>query len=273
MKAKLYIPQGPKRICHRVLSLIPTLVVLRGTPEFHKGSHELTLIALRTDVGKTNHQIVLKQTLDYNVPINPSEVKVDGKAINHIKLIIGHIVLEYEVDLGFRDILDASMLNELLEHFEEYAFRVLVGCFRVIDNEAADNFILDDVEQEIKLVGFAEELKRDDYHFEVVLFIEQIVYYLWHLLYLAQLLVYVLNAQHLAVLIQLLLLPTHAQVESVHLLVERSQEDHRAFVLLLYLQQISNESPVAVYIDSKLPLGHEIDLVTGVLIQECISIA
>ena len=53
--------------------------------------------------------------------------------------------------------------------------------------------------------------------------------------------------------------------------MQGDQEDHGAFVLLLNFEEVSDELPVAVDVDSKLPLRHKEDLVAGVLVEESIS--
>lgn len=111
---------------------------------------------------QTNNQVVLKKTLDYNVTIDSGQVKVNGKTINHIELIMSDIVLQDEVYLGFRDIFNSSMLNEFLQHLKENALRVLVGCLGLIDCQAGYNFIFYYIKEEVELICFTQELKRDD---------------------------------------------------------------------------------------------------------------
>lgn len=50
------------------------------------------------------------------------------------------------------------------------------------------------------------------------------------------------------------------------------QEYHGTLVLLLYFEQVRNESPVAVDVDSELLLGHEVDLVGWVFVQKGVRV-
>jgi hypothetical protein len=85
------------------------------------------------------------------------------------------------------------MLNKFLKNFEENTFGVLVSGWGLICRERTDDFVLDNVEEKLKLVCLAEKFQGNDYHFQVVLFIQQIVHYFRDLSYLSQLLVDVLN--------------------------------------------------------------------------------
>lgn len=56
------------------------------------------------------------------------------------------------------------------------------------------------------------------------------------------------------------------------MLVDGDQEDHGAFELLLDFQQVRDQFPVAVDIDSKFLVSEVVYLVAGVLIEEGVGV-
>lgn len=122
--------------------------------------------------------------------------------------------------MRLRDVFYPAMFDELLQHLEEYAFRVLERGRGAVNGETSNDFVLGHVEEEVKLICLREELNRSDNHLEIVFLIEQVVDHLRYFLDLPQLLADVLNAQHLTVLAELLLLTFNAKIKSVGLLEE-----------------------------------------------------
>lgn len=70
-------------------------MTLRETPKLYKRSHKLDLIALGANMGQAYNKIILQQTLNDDIPIDSGEIEVNCEPVNHIELIILHIVVKY----------------------------------------------------------------------------------------------------------------------------------------------------------------------------------
>lgn len=220
-------------------------------------------------MGQADHQVVLQQALDDDISIDPGQIEVDGQHVEHLQPFLLYEILQDGAQLRLRDVLYPAVLYEFLQDAEEDCLSIQGAA---LYGQAAHYLVLDDVEEEVELVGFGQELERNDDHLQVVLLPKQILQYFGHFSDLAQFLVDILDGQHLTILCQFLLLSLDAQIEPVGLLMQGDQKYHGALILLLHLQQVGNESPVAVDVDSELFLGHEVDLVGGVLVEEGVGV-
>ena len=91
-------------------------MILREPPKLDKRSDKLNLIALSANMSQADNQVILQQTLNDNTSINPSEIKIDGQSIDHVKLFIFNKIFQNLVKLSFRNIFDSSMFNELFKY-------------------------------------------------------------------------------------------------------------------------------------------------------------
>lgn len=101
----------------------------------------------------------MKKALDYNITVYSIQIEVNSKPIDHIQLVVSYIVLKDEVYLCLRNVLYPSVLDEFLKDFEENALGVFISWFWLVDNKAANDFILYDIEQEVKLISLTQKLK------------------------------------------------------------------------------------------------------------------
>lgn len=99
--------------------------ILGTSPEFHKGSNELTLIPLSADMRKTHHTVLLQECLNYDISIDSMQIKVNGEAIDHINSLYRNVIVKNPLELRLRDILYSSMLNEFVQGFEENCLGVI----------------------------------------------------------------------------------------------------------------------------------------------------
>ena len=63
---------------------------------------------------KADYKVVLKEALYDDTSVDPGEIEVDGKTIDHIKLIVLNIVFENVLDLCLWYVFNSSMFYKLL---------------------------------------------------------------------------------------------------------------------------------------------------------------
>lgn len=71
---------------------------------------------------QTDHQVVMKKALDDYIPIYSAKIEVNSQPIDHFELLVTDIILQNSGQLGLGDILNATMLDEYLQYFEENCF-------------------------------------------------------------------------------------------------------------------------------------------------------
>lgn len=84
LKTQFHIPQRPKGIRRGKIQLVTKSMAFWEPPELHKRSHKLDLVALSANMSQTDNQVILKQALNDNVPIDSGKVEVDRQSIYHI---------------------------------------------------------------------------------------------------------------------------------------------------------------------------------------------
>lgn len=141
-------------------------MVFGRAPKLDEGGDELTLVALGADMCQTDNEVVLEEALDDDVAVDAGQVKVDRQHVQHVQSLLLHEVLQDGTQLRLRNVLYPPVLDEFLQHAVEDGLSVERTA---LYGETADDLVLDDIEEEVELVGLGEELEGDDDHLEVVL--------------------------------------------------------------------------------------------------------
>jgi hypothetical protein len=89
-------------------------MVLRKSPKLNKRSHKLALVPLSTNMGQTDHKIILQKILYNNIPVNSRKIEINGQSVYHFELVVLHKIFENTLDLTLWYILYPAMLYELL---------------------------------------------------------------------------------------------------------------------------------------------------------------
>ena len=76
------------------------------------------------------------------------------------------------VELSLRNVLDSSVLNELLQDSVENGLGFFESRTCLISSKAGYDLVLDDFKEEVELICFNEELQRNDYHLQVVILLQ-----------------------------------------------------------------------------------------------------
>ena len=63
---------------------------------------------------QTDHQIILKKTLNDDISVNSAKIEVDGKHIEHIQTFLFHEILQDGIELALRDVFDTTVFDKFL---------------------------------------------------------------------------------------------------------------------------------------------------------------
>lgn len=161
--------------------------------------------------------------------------------------------------MSLRNGLDSPMFDELDQSLKENvpAFLILFLVGEMLADQGGDELLLGDLEQELELLSLCQELNWFDEVLEILLVFDNSMGVLQDFTLVFELgdhLVYEIDGKVLNVLGNLCFVALDSQVELVGLLVNGDQEEHALLVFPVDSQQVRNQLPVTVNVNSEILL-------------------